>query len=75
MNRYHSTASKRTRTPVQLLIAAMTAAVIVAVTACSGEQPQSTARPQTDRPKASADLEVRHGSQRPAPLGKPKQLN
>ena len=47
MIRYRSTASKRTRTIVQLLIVAMTAALIVAITACSGEQPQPTHRPQT----------------------------
>ena len=47
MIRYQSTASKRTRTIVQLLIAAMTATVIIAVTACSGEQPPPTHRPQT----------------------------
>ena len=48
MTRYTSTASKRTRTIAQLLTVVMTAAVIVAITACQGEQPPPTHRPQTE---------------------------
>ena len=48
MTHYRSTASKRTRNIAQLLMVAMTAAVIVAITACSGEQPPPTHRPQTE---------------------------
>ena len=57
MTRYQATPSKRTRTTAQLLIAAMTAAVIVATTACSGEQPQPTATPQAtdERPMQTID--------------------
>ena len=47
MTRYTSTASKRIRTIAQLLTVVMTA-VIVAIIACSGEQPPPTHRPQTD---------------------------
>ena len=50
MTRYRSTASKRTRTPVQLLIVAMAAAVIIAATACSQDEPLPTLSFQsTDR--------------------------
>ena len=48
MTRYQSTPSKRIRTTVRLLMVAMTAAVIVAIIACSGEQPPPTHRPQTE---------------------------
>ena len=58
MTHYQSTASKRTRTTVQLLIVAMTAAVIIAVTACSGEQPQPTARPQTTDERPAQTIEA-----------------
>ena len=47
MNRYQSTPSKRTRAIAQLLMVAMATAIIAAITACSGEQPQPTPRPQT----------------------------
>ena len=48
MTRNTSTASKRIRTIVQLLTVAVTATFIVAITACSGEQPPPTHRPQTE---------------------------
>ena len=48
MNRYTSTLSKRTHAIAQLLMAAMATAVILAITACSGEQPPPTNRPQTE---------------------------
>ncbi len=48
MTRYTSTASKRTRTMAQLLTVAMTATLIVAITACQGEQTPPTPRPQTE---------------------------
>ena len=58
MTRYQSTASKRTRTTVQLLIVAMTAAVIVAITACSGEQPPPTATPQATDERPAQTMEA-----------------
>ena len=48
MTRYRSTPSKRIRTTVQLLMVAMIAAIIIAITACSGEQPPPTHLPQTE---------------------------
>lgn len=48
MTRHTYTASKKTRTIAQLLMVTMAAAVIVAITACSGEQPPPTHRPQTE---------------------------
>ena len=48
MTRYTSTVSKRTRTIAQMLIVATITAVIVAITACSREQPPPTHRPQTE---------------------------
>ena len=47
MTRHTSTASTRTRTIDQLLTVAMTA-VIIAIIACSGDQPPPTHRPQTE---------------------------
>ena len=46
MTHYQPTPSKRTRPLVQLLIVTMIAATIVAIIACSGEQPQPTPTPQ-----------------------------
>lgn len=48
MTRHTSTASKKTRTIAQLLTVAVTAALIVAITACQGEQPPPTPRPETE---------------------------
>ena len=58
MNRYTSTPSKTTPTAVQLLMAAMAAAVIVAITACSGEQLPPTQRPQTVDPRPMRTIEA-----------------
>ncbi len=48
MTRYTSTPSKRIRTIVQLLTVAMTATLIVSITACQGEQTPPTHRPQSE---------------------------
>ena len=58
MFRYTSTPSKRACPIVQLLIVAMTAAVIGAITACSGEQPTTTARPQRVDPSPMQTIEA-----------------
>ena len=58
MTRYQSTPSNGTRIMVQLLIVAMTAAVIVAITACSGEQPPPTHRPQTEHRSPNQTIEA-----------------
>ena len=58
MTHYQSTTSKRTRTIVQLLIMAMTATVIVAITACQGEQPPPTSRPQRVDPSPMQTIEA-----------------
>ena len=49
--------TQRTRTLLQTLLAAATAAIIIAVAACSEQQPQPTARPQTtdERPMQTID--------------------
>ena len=57
MLRYTSAASKRTRTIAQLLIVAMTA-VIVAITACTGEQSPPTSRPQRVDPSPIQTIEA-----------------
>ena len=58
MTRYQSTASKRTLPIPQLLIAAMTAAFIIAATACSGEQPPPTRHPQTGDQSPAQTMEA-----------------
>lgn len=58
MTRYQCTPSKRTRRIVQTLIVAMTAALIVAITACSGEQPPPTPRPQRVDPGPMGTIEA-----------------
>ena len=58
MNRHMSTPSKRTPTVVQLLMVAMTAAAIVAITACSEDRPPPTHRPQTVDPSPMQTIEA-----------------
>ena len=58
MTRYQPTASKRTPTILQLLIVTMTATVIAAITACSGEQHQPNAQPQTTDERPTQTIEA-----------------
>ena len=58
MFRYTSTPSKRACPIVQLLIVSMTAAVIGAITACSGEEQPPTARPQRVDPRPMQTIEA-----------------
>ena len=58
MTRYQPTPSKRTRNIAQLLTVAMSVAVIAAITACSGDQPPPTHRPQRVDPGPMATIEA-----------------
>lgn len=58
MTRYTSAPANRTCTIVQLLMVAMTAALIVAITACWGDQPPPTPRPQRVDPGPMATIEA-----------------
>lgn len=58
MTRYQSAPSRRTGTIVRLLIVAMATDVIVAITACSGEQLPPTPRPQRVDPGPMGTIEA-----------------